>query len=157
MTNFRIKSVLIPVALLAVAVAPGSVLPASASSFSPMTCFAPSGVSVTPGGALKNTSANFVTVTCPIDKGDKGNIPLGFTWALGFEDTNGWQTKCTYRRFHASNPNAVESSSTQSTFDTSPSMMGRGWLGGNAVTAVNYYHDISCVLAPDHSITALQY
>jgi hypothetical protein len=150
MTNLRIKSVLIVVALLAVA--PSNVTPASAASFSPLTCFVPSGVTVTTGGAIKNSNLTAVTVNCPIDKGDSVGV---FTWYVGYDDTTDMQTKCTYRRFNTANPNVVDASSeVQYTPD---SLMGRGWLTGTAVAGSSYYHDIKCTLAPGHSITALVY
>lgn len=153
MTNFRTKSALILVALLAVA--PASVSPASAATFSPLTCFAPSGVSVTDGGALMNTTANFVTVTCPIDKGGSGVV--AFKWWLGFVDTSGMQTTCTYRRFSNDNPNVVDFSKSHRTFGDIPSLTGKGWLSDSATAAAHFYHDIKCSLAPGHSITALIY
>ena len=151
--TFRIKAVLILIALLAGA--PGSVAPASAASFSPLTCFVPSGVFVTTGGALKNGNTSTVTVTCPIDKG--GNGPLAFTWWLGFDDTNGQQSKCTYRRFTTANPNVVESSGAAQLTLEFPTEIGKGWLSGKATASAEYYHDVKCLLAPDHSITALVY
>lgn len=153
MTNFRTKSVLVLVALLAVA--PASVSPASAASFSPLTCFTPSGVSVTEGGALKNTNASTAIVTCPIDKGGSGTF--AFTWWLGFHDSGAGQSTCTYRRFSNANPNVVDFTDRARTTFTSPSEFGKGWLSAGATAAPHFYHDIKCWLAPGHSITALVY
>lgn len=150
MTNLRTTSVLLVVALIAVA--PANVTPASAASFSPLTCFVPSGVTVTDGGAIKNSSTTTVTVNCPIDKRDSVGP---FTWNLGYDDTTAMQTKCTYRRFTNANPNVIEASSLAQY--TPDSLMGKGWLSGSAVAGSNYYHDIKCALAPGHSITALVY
>jgi hypothetical protein len=153
MTNFRTKSVLILVALLAGA--SGSVTPASAASFSPVSCFAPSGVSVTDGGALRNNNTIHVTVTCPIDKGGNGVLP--FTWTLGYDDTTGMQTKCTYRRFTVNNPTVIQSVDEPRFSLTFPSEMGKGWISGSTTASSSFYHDIKCSLAPAHSITFLMY
>ena len=150
MINFRSKSVLMVVALLAVA--PTNVRPVSAASFSPLTCFVPSGVTVTDGGAIRNNNTTAVTVTCPIDKRDSVGL---FRWNLGYDDTSDMQTKCTYRRFTTDNPNVVNFASGVRV--TPDSLTGKGWLSGDAIAGSSYYHDIQCSLAPGHSITALVY